>query len=197
MRKMKMFVLVIFALTITNGFAASEEMTVGELNKLKENKKIINLAINPNFENGRRGYRFWKSSTSKGVAKMINEDLASEGSKVLKITNSDKGISVFQFVMVKPGEKYAITVNCLKQGESKAKVFVRFIKNQKGIIWFPVKHSSTKTFILDPKNSKWGKSVHIVTVPAGAAKMAVMLGTKEQKDNAVTYYDEFGIYKVK
>jgi Carbohydrate binding domain len=195
MKKMKMFVLVMFALSMVNVFAAAEKMSAEEFKKLKEDGKLESVAKNPSFEKYRKGYSTWKTKGSKAIAETVGGEFASDGLKALKISNSDKGISVFQTIIVEPGEKYIITVNAIKQGEGQAKLSVRF-KNAKGK-WFYNGHPSAKSFLVEQKGSDWSRIIQVITVPKKAGKMLVMLGAKGQKENAFVCFDEFGVFKIK
>jgi len=195
MIKIKMFVLFVFALSIANVFAAVKKMPAEEFNKLKEDGKLESVAKNPSFEKGRKGYKSWKSKGSKAIFEIVGGEFASDGRQSLKIRNSDKGISVFQTIMVEPGEKYIITVNSIKQGEGQAKLSVRF-QNAKGK-WFYNGHSSAKSFLFEKKGSDWDRIIQVITVPKKAGRMVVMLGAKAQKENAFVCFDEFGIFKIK
>ena len=85
-----------------------------------------------------------------------------------KLTGMKKPASVCQYISVKPGEKYRVSIYALKRGKGKVSFRVSWMKNWK---WAAGKHSASGKFTPVP-GSRWLRAeTPVMTVPEGVNKL--------------------------
>ena len=109
-----------------------------------------------------------------------------KSSQSAKLTGMKKPTSVCQYISVKPGEKYRLSIYAKKCGKGNISFKAGWMKNWK---WTAAKHTASAKFTPVP-GSRWLQAViPCVTVPAGANKLIPIatVSGQESVDDAVWF----------
>jgi hypothetical protein len=166
-----------------------------EIAKLRDAGTLTNLARNADFaqpagkEEGALPAEFSAWQDEKTPTGKFAWD-AGVGSGAARATGVKRGCFM-QSHNVKPGETYAVQVDCLPHGTSNPTLVVRWQTAESR--W--THERDDRTFVFRPREGEWRKAFGVVTVPPDVAKLVILLNVTGQVAGAdVCWFDNLVLY---
>ncbi|HEY3323395.1 MAG TPA: hypothetical protein VGP72_23265 [Planctomycetota bacterium] len=171
--------------------AAREEIADG-----KKKGTLKNLIENASFEEAEgskpKAFSTWQAKESHGTfsADRATGRGGAGSAKAVNVTNG----CFLQKHEAKAGETYVIEADCLRKGGSACSILVRW--QTKDGRW-TLEHLDQAVSFLRVEGVEWEHASGVVTVPAGAEQIVILLRVAGQsKEEDACWFDDVGLYKL-